>query len=237
MLSNRLFSVLATIVCALVAIGSVVASGKPQQPPPARTITITFMRHAESVGNVSGVLDTSTPGPALTELGRQQAQQAADKVMPDQYDAVYASTMIRTEQTSEPTARVENEAVQVLPGLREVEAGVYEGQPDKTARPNYLQAPNEWIKGNRTARIPGSIDGNEFDSRFDQAVQQIYDSGVARPIAFSHGAAIMYWTLMNVDNPAPDSLSQAPLQNTGRVVVTGSPALGWHLVSWQAKGP
>ena len=105
------------------------------------------------------------------------------------------------------------------------------------ARPSYLQAPNEWVKGNRAARIPGSIDGNEFDARFDEAVQQIYNSGDTRPIAFSHGAAIMYWTQMNVDNPAPALLSEAPLQNTGRVVVTGSPGLGWKLVTWQAKGP
>jgi broad specificity phosphatase PhoE len=235
----RRLSPIATIACALVAISTVVAGGKPEPPqqPPPRELTITFMRHAESFGNVSGFIDTSTPGPELTELGRQQAQQAADTVMPDEYDGVYASTMIRTQQTGEPTARVENEPIEVLAGLREIEAGVYEGQPDKAARPNYLQAPNEWVKGNRAARIPGSIDGNEFDARFDQAVQQIYDSGDTHPIAFSHGAAIMYWTQMNVDNPATALLTEAPLQNTGRVVVTGSPALGWELMTWQAKGP
>jgi broad specificity phosphatase PhoE len=225
-----------TVVCAVIAVCSSVASGMPLQPPQDRTITITFVRHAESVANASGVIDTSTPGPDLTATGYQQAQQAADGVRPGQYDGVYASTMIRTQETGAPTALVENEPVQVLAGLREIEAGAYEGLSGMTAVTDYLQAPNEWLKGDRAARIPGSIDGDEFDSRFDQAVQQIYDSGVTRPVAFSHAVAIMYWTLLNVDNPAPNLLREAPLQNTGRVVVTGSPALGWHLVSWQADG-
>jgi hypothetical protein len=38
--------------------------------------------------------------------------------------------------------------------------------------------------------------------------------------------------LMNVKNPK-DSLARShPLPNLGRVVVTGSPALGWTLVDW-----
>ena len=33
---------------------------------PAAAMTVTFIRHAESQGNASGYIDTSTPGPHLT---------------------------------------------------------------------------------------------------------------------------------------------------------------------------
>ncbi len=76
------------------------------------------------------------------------------------------------------------------------------------------------------------IDGNEFDKRFDEAVDAIYAAGDRRPVTFSHGAAIAAWTLMNVTNPRLDLLQAKPLPNTGYVVVRGDPADGWTLVDW-----
>jgi len=36
----------------------------------AENMTITFIRHGQSYGNLSGLGDTSTPGPTLTDLGQ-----------------------------------------------------------------------------------------------------------------------------------------------------------------------
>jgi hypothetical protein len=41
----------------------------------------------------------------------------------------------------------------------------------------YFQPLEQWLRGNRFVRIPGSIDGNEFDARFDEALDTIYRSG------------------------------------------------------------
>nr|WP_148222454.1 histidine phosphatase family protein [Rhodococcus opacus] len=190
------------------------------------------MRHAESAGNASGLIDTSTPGPNITDKGRHEARAAADRFAGHDFDGVYASTMVRTQETAEFMARAVDEPVEVLPGLREIEAGQYEGQPEATAQSTYLAAPTSWLQGQRDARIPGSIDGNEFDQRFDDAVEQISDSGDTHPIAFAHGGSIMIWTLMNVDNPDVSLLKTNPLRNTGYVVITGRPDTGWTLVDW-----
>lgn len=197
-----------------------------------RTITLTFIRHAQSAGNASGLIDTSTPGPPITELGRGQAVASAQKLAGNDYDGIFASTMIRTQQTAQPMADALHEPVAVLPGLRELEAGVYEGRPEASAADTYFGAPQQWLQGNRAARIPGSVDGNEFDSRFDQAVQQIYDTGDDKPVAYSHGGAIMLWVSMNVGNPDPQLLRSHPLDNTGYVVVQGNPTDGWRLIDW-----
>jgi hypothetical protein len=58
-----------------------------------------------------------------------------------------------------------------------------------------------------------------------------------KPMAFSHGAAIMTWVLMNVRNPDLSLLTSKPLPKVGHVVVTGNPAGGWTLAEWDADPP
>lgn len=202
----------------------------------AHTITLTLVRHAQSAGNASGLIDTSTPGPELTPQGWCQAALAAGPMSANRYDGVYASTMLRTQQTAAPTAQALGEPVEALPGLREIEAGDYEGQPEPSAKA-FMGVLSRWLEGDRSARIPGSIDGNEFQTRFTDAVQHIYDSDELNPIAFSHGGAIMLWVLMNVRNPDKSLLTSKQLPNLGRVVVTGNPSGGWTMTDWDSSRP
>ncbi len=225
----RRFAVVAVIAYLVVGCGSVRAAGP-------RTITLTLVRHAQSGGNASGLIDTSFPGPELTAKGWCQATAAADQLSPNHYDGVYASSLIRAQQTATPTAQALGEPVHVLPGLREIEAGEYEGQPEFNAQ-NYLAAPLRWLQGDRSAKIPGSLDGNEFEARFNDAVRQIYESGDQNPVAFSHAAAIMLWVLMNVHNSDPSLLTGKPLPNIGHVIVKGNPSEGWTLTDWDADPP
>nr|EJI98479.1 lpqD [Rhodococcus sp. JVH1] len=51
-------------------------------------ITLTLMRHAESAGNASGLIDTSIPGPGITDKGRQEAQAAAYRFAGQDFDGV-----------------------------------------------------------------------------------------------------------------------------------------------------
>lgn len=193
------------------------------------TIIITFIRHGESQANADGVIDTSVPGPDLTPLGQSQAQQVADDLSVNHYDGIWASTIVRTQETAAPMSATLNEPVTVLPGLREIEAGTNEGLPTATAPHNI--APDAWLQGNWAERIPGAATGYEFDARFDDAVNTIYGSGETNPVVFSHGLAIYYWALMNARNAAA-AMGQPQLRNTAHVVVTGNPTDGWTLASW-----
>jgi len=222
---------------AVVVIAVLAAGCAPARAAGPHTITLTLVRHAQSAGNASGLIDTSTPGPELTAKGWCQATLAAAQLARNHYDGVYASSMIRTQQTATPTAQALGEPVGVLPGLREIEAGQYDGTPESNIPQTYFAAPQRWLQGDRSARIPGSVDGNEFDARFDEAVQHIYDSGEQNPVAFSHSAAIMLWVLMNVRNPDLSLLTTKPLPNIGHVVITGNPSDGWTLNEWDANPP
>lgn len=222
---RRALTILVVALTLTTSMPAALASASP-------VITITFVRHAESAGNASGIIDTSVPGPSLTPTGEQQAKEVAVRLSRSAHDGVYASTMVRTQQTAQPLADELGEQVVVLPGLREVEAGDLEGRPEADAMQGYLQPLQQWLTGDRSARIPGSIDGNEFDARFDAAVETIYRSGHQRPVAYSHGAAIAMWTLMNVENPPLQLAATQPLPNTGLVVVRGNPQGGWRLLDW-----
>ncbi len=205
----------------------------------AELMRVTFVRHAQSLGNASGTIDSSTPGPVLSELGQQQAAAVAARLGDKNYDGVYASTMVRTQLTAAPMSQYLGLPINVLAGLREIEAGDYEGTPESEASSGYMLAPLAWsLQGNLDARIPGSLDGHEFNARVGGALQSIYDDGSRNAVVFSHGAAMMFWTFMNVDNLTAAQkmeLLRASLRNTADVVIEGNPVDGWKLVSWDGR--
>jgi broad specificity phosphatase PhoE len=222
-------TLVATVVALLVAV-SLASCSSPA--PQERTITLTFIRHAESEANANGVIDTSVPGPALTPTGQQQAASVASRLAGNRYDGIYASEMIRTQQTAAPLSKTLGEQVTVLPGLNEISAGWFDGQKADKAAATYLVAPADWLRGDTSFSIPGSVSGTEFNGTFTAAVQRIYDSGNNKPVAFSSAASITLWTLLNARNAKDSLATDHPLPNTSRVVLTGSPVIGWTLVDW-----
>ncbi|WP_328351971.1 histidine phosphatase family protein [Mycobacterium sp. NBC_00419] len=226
---SRLRSLVA-VLAALMAM--VLVASCSSSAPKERTITLTFIRHGESQANKDGIIDTSVPGPSLTSAGEQQATSVANRLKSNDYDGIYASEMVRTQQTAAPMSKALNEPVNVLPGLNEISAGWFNGQKMDSAAATYMVAPMDWMRGFTNFSIPGSVSGTEFNGKFTAAVQRIYESGDKKPVAFSSAASIMLWTLLNVRNGKDSLASDHPLPNTGRVVITGNPVDGWTLVDW-----
>lgn len=221
--------VMAVIGAAFTAVVSVILAVIP-----AGAMTVTFVRHAESQANADGIIDTQVPGPDITADGQTQAAMVADILAGQDHDGIYASTMVRTQQTAAPYATKVNKEVTVLDGLQEISAGILEGssEDEGVGRLGYALAPIAWSLGLRFVRIPGSEDGNEFDARVDSALEEVEADGSDTPVVFSHGATIMFWTMMNVDNPDITLLLDHQLDNTDSVVVEKNEDGGWTLVSW-----
>lgn len=231
---------------------------------PASALTVTFIRHAESQGNASGYIDTSTPGPHLTndevnqnagETGEQQAQAWADAHSATAFDALYASTMIRTQETAAPFAEKSGLPVTILgaydpnhpqqnSGVQEISAGIFEGLPESEGigRIGYILAPLAWTMGLQFIPVPGGETGLEFNERVTNALTQVEEDtddtngdGKIDAAVFSHGATIMMWTMMNVDNPNLLLIVQHPLNNTDEVVVEKNADGSWTLKSWAGE--
>lgn len=202
---------------------------------PAAAMTVTFVRHGESEANASHTIDNSIPGASLTPLGQAQAAAVAAALAADgvDYDAIYASNMRRTTETAAPFAATTGLTPTVLPGFREINAGWFERSSDSgLGGIGYVLAPALWTLGARSVPVPGGGDGNAFDARMDSALKVVEESGAQNPVVFSHAATIMFWTMMNVDNPDLGLMLRHRLDNTGIVVVEGSADEGWTLKTW-----
>lgn len=224
---------------ALLSIGSAVAGADNG------SIVLDFVRHGES-GDMTAI-NTMVPGPELTETGEQQASDLAGALQHSGIDEIWASTMVRSQETAMPLADALTLPIQPFQaGLNEVDAGIFEGAPVNVGDlplggALYLLAPALWTLGLTSVPELGSTDANGivFDARVDDAVQQIYAGSVAgdTDAVFSHEGTIAIWTLMNVHNPGfavvlNELFSTGELlPYTGQVVVEGSPG-DWTLVSW-----
>ncbi|MCF6387848.1 histidine phosphatase family protein [Mycobacterium sp. MBM] len=202
---------------------------------PAAAMTVTFVRHGESESNASHTIDNSIPGAHLTPLGQTQSTAVAAALAADgtAYDAIYTSNMVRTSETTAPFVTATGLTPTVLPGFREINAGWFEGwSDDGPGGIGYVLAPALWTLGARSLPVPGGGDGNAFDARMDAALRLVEDSGAQSPVVFSHAATIMFWTMMNVDNPDLGLMLGHRLDNTDTVVVEGSTEQGWTLTNW-----
>jgi phosphohistidine phosphatase SixA len=222
-------------------------------------MVLDLVRHGQSTDNASQIINTVPPGATLTPEGVEQAQNLAspDNPMhlasPDSYSGIFASELIRTQQTAADwltAAGAPSTPVTVLPGLDEINAGIYEGQPEfSLAGILDLLAPVSWVLGSEFVSIPGSTtpNGVAFDESYSNAVQTIYNAGGATTdghltdAAFTSDLAMTTWTLMNVKNPDFTVLFEELLKNqdfvpnTGQIVVQGNPTDGWTLVSFDGQ--
>jgi broad specificity phosphatase PhoE len=207
-------------------------------------IRILLVRHAESTANFAGLLSTTQPGPELTTRGREQAEALAETLRDVPLDGLYASTLRRTQLTAEPLSRATGLPVTVIEGIHEIEAGDLEDRGDHEAMSAYALPFQTWALGDFTAAVPGGFSGDHFFERFDRGIAEIWQAHQPGPGGDSeadgdtvaivdHDAAIRVWVAGRADNLGPDFTSTHGLANTGIVVLTGSPAAGWHVETWQ----
>lgn len=195
---------------------------------------ILFVRHGQTPANVDGVLDTAAPGPGLTDLGMRQAEAIVDALAHETISAVYVSKLARTHQTAAPLAAALGLTPVELPGTHEIEAGDVEGRRDREAVRTYLTTVFAWGSGDPSRRMPGGFDGHHFFARFDHAIADVAarHPDHATVVVMSHGAAIRVWAGARVANLGGGYTADNHLDNTGVVVVEGSPTAGWTALSW-----
>jgi probable phosphoglycerate mutase len=90
-------------------------------------VDLLIVRHGQSVWNARGIWQ-GTEDPPLSDLGRRQAELAADH-LDDRFDEVWSSDLERAHQTAETMARSLGLAtVRVIADLRERFAGPWQGR-------------------------------------------------------------------------------------------------------------
>lgn len=192
---------------------------------------VTLVRHGETPGNVAGRLDTAPPGPGLTARGEHQAAALVERFAGEPFDAIWTSAHLRTQLTAAPLVADRGVAPRVRPQLGEFSAGDLEGRSDPAALTVFLAVMHAWIGGDLDPAIPGGETGHDIIDRMDAAMAEICRTGDSA-LVVSHGGVLRIWTAVRCANVTTEFALANYLVNTGVIVVTGSPAGGWHCDSW-----
>jgi broad specificity phosphatase PhoE len=194
-----------------------------------------LIRHGQTPSNLKHLLDTGAPGPGLTPLGQDQAAALPQALAAEKIEALYVSTLLRTQLTAAPLAAATGMEVQVRDGLRELIAGDLEMRGDHEAAAVYLATAFAWSAGDLERRMPGGENGTEALGRLDEVIAEAAATGVETVAMVSHGAAIRMWVAARATNVDVAYASSHPLGNTGVVILTGSPDEGWQALVWEGR--
>lgn len=150
--------------------------------------TILLARHGESDWNRTKRWQGHADRP-LTEAGRAQSQELADRLAETQLEAVYSSDLQRARETAEIVAATRGLEVTVLPDLREVDVGSWSGLTRPEAEERFPDAYRRWVAGGE-----GWDDGETYEQlskRVLRAVQTIAaDHPGDRVLVVAHGGSI-----------------------------------------------
>ncbi|WP_413453033.1 histidine phosphatase family protein [Georgenia phoenicis] len=193
-----------------------------------------LVRHGQTSSNVADLLDTAEPGADLTELGREQAAAVPRSLADEDIDVVYASTLVRTQQTAAPLLAERGLELRVRDGIREIAAGDFEMRGDEEAHRAYVGTIFGWAQ-DPSRRLPGGENGHEVWQRFDDVVAEAHADGARTAVLFSHGAVIRSWTAVRAENVTGEHAAYHPITNTGAVVLEGSPREGWWAELWEGQ--
>jgi probable phosphoglycerate mutase len=161
-------------------------------PPGATTVLV--VRHGESAPahpDRPFPLRDGHGDPELHPVGRRQAELLADRLEHERIDAIYVTTLQRTHETAAPLAARLGLTPVVVPDLREVYLGEWEGGAlreraaagDETFRQIWIQE--------RWDVIPGAEPQDEFDERVWRGFQHVVTAHPdGRVMVVVHGGVI-----------------------------------------------
>lgn len=193
-----------------------------------------LIRHGRTRSNVEALLDTAFPGADLDAEGRRQAEMLVKTLADEEISGIFASDLVRTQQTAAPMSAERGLEVGILGGLREIQAGDQEMAPDWGP---YIEVLRSWGMGRFDVSRPGGDTFHSFFARFDEAVSQIAETAHEVAALVSHGAALRAWTGRRVRGLTPYDTAVRVLGNTGIITLEGDPDDGWRLVGWRDGVP
>jgi probable phosphoglycerate mutase len=150
--------------------------------------TILLARHGESDWNRSKRWQGFADRP-LTDLGRKQASELAERLRETELDAIYSSDLQRARETAEIVARSMSLTVKTTPDLREVDVGSWSGLTRAEAEERFPQGYARWLNGGE-----GWDDGETYGQMGERVVGAIHRIARAhdgsRVLVIAHGGSI-----------------------------------------------
>ena len=196
-------------------------SGFPKIPG---AVDILLIRHGESQAYTPGTPFPVLAGhgdPPLAPEGHEQAKLLAERLASVSIDAIYVSTLCRTEQTAAPLAERLGLTTVVEPDLREVHLGDWEGGEYRQRVAERDPLVQEAFAQERWNVIPGAEDPAEFAARVRGAIERLAGAHRdQRVVVFTHGGVIGQ-ILAQASGSRPFAFITADNASISRLLVAG----------------
>ncbi len=173
------------------------ANHAAQQPYalPAAAARIVLVRHGSAAVSAPGAepfnLVDGHNDPPLAPEGREQAARVCDRLAAERPDRIFVSSLRRTAETAAPLAASLGLDTEVVPELREVHLGEWEGQFTQrvSAKDPSLAA---ILTEQRWDVIPGAEPTASFRARVDAGMRRVLEATGPGGLAavFVHGGVI-----------------------------------------------
>ena len=150
-----------------------------------------LIRHGQTDWNVAGKIQGCHDIP-LNETGKMQAACLAKGMEKRPVTRVYSSPQLRALETARAIAASQKVEVEILPGLREVEFGEWEGMTWKEIQERDPERYRRWVETPAEVTPPGGESRPQIYERVGEAVQTILREAQGDVAIVSHGAALVY---------------------------------------------
>ncbi|MGI6160933.1 MAG: histidine phosphatase family protein [Christensenellales bacterium] len=158
-----------------------------------------LVRHGETVLNAErrycGRLDVP-----LSERGERQALTLPERLPLERIKAVYSSDMIRAVQTAKPLCEALNMEPVLMPGLRELDFGDWEGMIFEDVRKQYAEQHAGWVSGKYNCAQPGGETSDNMFKRVGASIDSIIEKGLDAAVV-AHGGCIRFIIMHLLDLP------------------------------------
>jgi len=156
---------------------------------------VVLVRHGASAPAVPGESFPMVDGhgdPALTEIGELQARAAAEALADEEPAGLFVTPLRRTQQTAAPLAERTGLEPVVLPDLREVHLGDWEGGEFRIRAAHGDPLIMEVMKAQNWELIPGAESMAGFAERVAAGLRAVVDATGpdATAVVFTHGGVI-----------------------------------------------
>jgi probable phosphoglycerate mutase len=167
----------------------------------------------------------------LNAIGLEQARRLAARMTGEQADAVYASDLLRAQQTAQPIAATLSLQPVTEPGLREQCFGQVDGMRVDDIKQQHPQAWAGWLRFEQDYCMPGGESTRLFHARVMAAVQRLVAAHPQQKlVVVTHGGVLdmIYRTARSLalDGPRQSDIPNAGL-NRIRVRDGGMDILDW----------
>lgn len=198
-----------------------------------------FTRHGESQANIARIISNRELPHPLTATGRTQAIALAEQLVAEEIMAIYASPILRAQETAQIIGERLTLPFVTHNALREFDCGIMEGQGTDEAWAAHEAVTAAWATGNYVQHIPGGESFVDMQARFVPFVNQLlshYADETGALLLIAHGSLLHHMLPLVLHNIDAAFVRQYPLRNCAciRAVVTQE---GITCVDWDSHKP